>query len=785
LVRASTAPTRNPREDTSPSNVGVSRSGGIVSHCQQQMSFIPDVVIAIASSISRATTVILSIIGVISAIHASLQRVKLRMPGFGAITYAVIVVTFCMEMLRHLDAFVWPVSGFGSYDDDQIARGCRALRDIGPIHILRMQFICNSLLFAPILLLPPVPEAAQKLLHSFELALGSKLISKLALRLRKHAQVVVSLYLLLCAWTLSHVVTVYMFAKVHQNELVAMESDTWTYLQEKADWISVHLGIELPNITVNGTATPFYDARSDDTLAMMTGFIYVILAWAKLIIVYERLTARCFSQDFPRTVLGTAFPCLRNSQVLFGRLPAAASGLGKLRPLANRAFTIITVSPVYTLRTRGLVEQHLHSVDIKIAEVGLQLRSHASVTTESFLDQALAEFKKAAATATETALRSLQDSLTSASLGHGGSRDANPSSSRFLPSCVGVAATTHVSGRDANGPCTGSGSPSSCVTRSPAEFYAHTRALLRDLEPPLQVGGSDLYHGLLPGDKYFLSNISTLAQEAIEAFFEVAQAEKGRYLEQPVDWVIELLMAELRQLVSGVRQGIMAPMDEYLGEVRDLAYHSDEPKAAVDSAFRTTGISVKALQEDVESMEAEAQRLVDVAAMFPVLQSQGWAWLFYLGGLVLMIVTTRCTLATISAIILLREYCTLWQLIYLVIMALPFTSLFAFITYFWFLSFTGQLIVQQDIRGGYISMHRIKYDESKDQLTGRADVTHDSKSTRCWVWVGILFPAIAFLAAMVYIGLELAEAVQAPMSERCLDLINGLGGNSMHIVSFS
>jgi len=743
------------------------------------MSFLPSLLVVVGSSICRVGSVILGIVVLITAIHAGLQQVKLRMAGFGAITYAVIVVAFSIEMLHHLEVFVWPVSGFGDFDDHQVARGCRAMRDIGPIHILRMQFVCNSMLFAPILLLPPLRDAASAFLESFESGLGIKLISKLAVGLGSHAQIVLSLYLLLCAWTLSHIVTVYMFAQVHADDLVVRESDDWEAFQRKAQWISVHLGIQLPSSTFNGTLTPLFNAQSDDTVPILMGFIYVILAWAKLIIVYERLTARSFSSDFPKIVLHKAFPCLCRWQVFFGRLPAAASVAGKLNELACTAFMIISIAPAYVFRTRNLVEHHLHDVDVKIDEVGSQFRNYLFVTTDSFLDQVLADLKTATGEAMDSALRSLHTSLTDKSAELGGTRDATSSASLLVSNWVGAVAKSRMapSGTVVSGT---KGKHASCGTRSPAEFYGRVRELLGELEVPLKANGGDLYSGLLPGDRYFSTNMSTIGHDALEAFCDQVQAEKSRYLEQPADWVAEMLTGELKQVVDGVRQSILAPMDSFLREVKDLAYHGDESKIRVDRAFRATSISVKDLRDDWESAEAEAQRLVDMAAKLPFLRSQAWAWFYYLSGLALMTLITRYTVATVSAVLLLHEGFTWWQDAILVAMAIPFCLLFAFTVYFWFFSFTGQLVARQNHGSEYLSMHRIKPDESQDHLTGKDDASLELKSPTLKAWACVIFPAIIFVGAIICIGLELAEAAKAPMYERCIDLV---GENSTFLVA--
>jgi len=737
---------------------------------------VPSLLVIVGSSIWRVGSVILGIAVLMTAIHAGLQQVKRRMAGFGAITYAVLVVAFSSEMLHHLEVFVWPVSGFGEFDDHQVARGCRAMRDIGPIHILRMQFVCNSMLFAPILLLPPLRDAASEFLASVESGLGIKLISKLALRLGSHAQIVFSLYLLLCAWTLSHIVTVYMFAQLHEEDLVVRESEDWAVFQRKAQWISVQLGMQLPNATFNGTVTPLFDARSDDTVPILMGFVYVILAWAKLIIVYERLTARSFSCDFPKIVLHKAFPCLGRWRVFFGRLTAAASVAGKLVELACTAFMIISIAPPYVFRMRKLVEHHLHDVDVKIDEVGSQFRDYLSVTTQSVLDQVLADFKTATGEAIDSALRSLHTALIDTSAELGGTQDATSSATHSVSNWVGAVTKSRVASR---GPVV-SGIDAKCAsygTRSPAEFYGRVRELLGELEVPLKAKGGDLYSGLLPGDRSFLTNMSTIGHAALEAFSDQVQAEKSRYLEQPADWVVEMLTGELKRVVDGVRQSIMAPMDSFLREVKDLAYHGDESKVRVDRAFRATGISVKDLPDDWESTEAEAQRLVDMAAKLSFLRSQAWAWFYYLAGLALMTVITRYTAATLSAVMLLHEGFTWWQDAISVTMAIPFALLFAFIVYFWFFSSTGQLVARQNRGSEYLSMNRIEHDESKDQLTGKDDASWEPTLR---AWACFIFPAVIFGGAVICIGLELAQAAKAPMYERCIDLV---GENSTFLVA--
>eukprot|EP00927_Polykrikos_kofoidii_P081755 TRINITY_DN7956_c0_g1_i1.p1 TRINITY_DN7956_c0_g1~~TRINITY_DN7956_c0_g1_i1.p1 ORF type:complete len:758 (-),score=125.72 TRINITY_DN7956_c0_g1_i1:290-2563(-) len=628
-------------------------------------------------------------------LHKRLQSFLLKQEAFSAISYVVLVGIFSWTMLGSFRQVIWPLTGFLFPGSMRKTQACILFQWAGPVQIVSMLFVGTFMCFTPLVLLPPLPKVADGALARLERRFGSKILSSVADTMKADYMMwFTRIYFAICFFQIHQVPAVYAYCRFHEGAMQFQEHQWAVEARKRSDWFREQFFVDIGFLRILRTnlRTPFEDIGGQGFGVISLGicFLYLVLVWAQLIVVYDRLSGRSFQEDFPYIMLVRAFPQLQRFEWISGRAAAItyrkAAFAQQFLEKAEQAAELLDTCPRFVESTHNTVRCVFAKLE---AEINMSADTVAGMfelddalasqeTVEGVFENVFVTISKAALTGVEVLAAKLESSVEAA-------------------------------------------------------FYEKLRSLTRVQQSD---SGADSANEdwVLPGDHDFRARVAKLVEECLQRCRSRGVTESdvqtrsvaaiANKLKGVVYRTRDVALSELHQLETI----LMKTIGGALAELRDLAYASSRLRGAIDAKYEFLSQLVLGVRGDLKVMNLEAQQLVHGVKRLPVMGSKSWLIIYTCVGSLLI------SLATVTGIMVFGvvyncsgERTTIEKAICVFGLSV-FASATFFMTHFWFLAVTGRL-EEMDMSATVKGEFKVR--DAQPSVPGN-DPAHSQRRHRCF-----------------------------------------------------
>jgi len=583
-----------------------------------------------------------AVMGVLTTIHQTLQKIFIMQPGIGCCSYVVLLGVFCWTMLSFVGSVSsWPLAltWFDPGASAEGARdGCVLLHEIGATKILCNLFTCNMMLISPLILLVPVPEMARRVTQKIGAAIGTNCLSMVADEMAKFKAWFVRLYAIIFIVEVANAFFIWEFAKTNDKIMASMAEESKGIATDWASWASSSF---LMGNTTLGRASSGHAGKLAHSVASADPFgsldqglmppcmvfLYLVLVWCELIIVYDRLTGRSFQEDMPWVIFVTIFPCLKRCEPFVGK---AQVFLGKGQEIAakvSEAQTLVQQGPAFVAIVQGELEAKFtecqNAAISKITEIRVLARTQVFSSTEAISEFLNAQLLRAtdAWVFFELENRIVYTTVREHAVVGSSQKVYEPIHCSIVDYVKSVLRFWGQAEQASGGVC------SQCWPRRPTSQRETTAyAKIDDIAADARDANA-----LLP-DANFNVNVGNLLRGVVSEELGLLQAEADSTMESVGSIAVDELDGLLDDMQAGIVMQIGTIKDDalswvqYVGQqVTGINEELEKAKQYVDDQTKT----LIGLRDDAVELNTQAMQLVTSVSQLSFLKAQWWPWFYW------------------------------------------------------------------------------------------------------------------------------------------------------------